>query len=60
MACLVTLSQIITEIRLLIAACDSVLLNGSNAWAMKKAQEKSLDGTCIKIFAHSAGCFMEG
>ena len=32
-----------------IAACESVLLYGSEAWTMTKAQEKSLDGTYTKM-----------
>ena len=60
MACFVTLNQIITSIRLLITACNLVQLYGSEARAMKKAQEKSLDGTCTKIFAYGAGRFIEG
>ena len=37
------------KIRLFIAACESVLLYGSEAWTMTKAQEKSLDGTNTKM-----------
>ena len=37
------------KIRLFIAACESVLLYGSEAWTMTKAQEKSLDGTYTKM-----------
>ena len=32
-----------------IAACELVLLHGSEAWKMTKAQEKSLDGTNTKM-----------
>ena len=37
------------EIRLFIAACESVLLYGSDTWTLAKAQEKSLDGTYTKM-----------
>ena len=37
------------KIRLFIAACESVLLYGSETWTLKKAQEKSLDGTYTKM-----------
>ena len=33
------------KIRLFIAACESILLYGSEAWTLTRAQEKSLDGT---------------
>ena len=32
-----------------IAACESVLLYGSETWTLTKAQEKSLDGTYTKM-----------
>ena len=35
--------------RLFIAACESVLLYGSEAWTMTKAQKKSLEGTYTKM-----------
>ena len=37
------------KIRLFIAACESVLLYGSEAWTLTRAQEKSLDGTYTKM-----------
>lgn len=37
------------KIRLFIAACESVLLYGSETWTLTKAQEKSLDGTYTKM-----------
>ena len=37
------------KIRLFIAACESILLYGSEAWTLTRAQEKSLDGTYTKM-----------
>ena len=37
------------KIRLFIAACESVLLYGSETWILTKAREKSLDGTYTKM-----------
>ena len=37
------------RVRLFIAACESVLLYGSETWTLTKAQEKSLDGTYTKM-----------
>ena len=37
------------KIRLFIAACESVLLYGSETWTLTKAQEKRLDGTYTKM-----------
>ena len=37
------------KIILFIAACESILLYGSETWTMTKAQEKSLDGTYTKM-----------
>ena len=37
------------KIRLFIAACESILLNGSEAWTLTRAQEKSSDGTYTKM-----------
>ena len=37
------------KIRLFIAACESVLLYGSETWTLTKAQEKNLDGTYTKM-----------
>jgi len=37
------------KVRLFIAACESVLLYGSETWTLTKAQEKSLDGTYTKM-----------
>ena len=34
-----------------IATCESVLLYGSEAWTMTKAQEKSLDGTYTRMLS---------
>ena len=36
------------RIKLFIAACESVLLYGSETWTLTKAQEKSLDGTAYQ------------
>ena len=37
------------KIRLFIAACESVLLYGSETWTLTKAQEKSLNGSYTKM-----------
>ena len=37
------------KVRLFIAACESVLLYGSETWTLTKAQEKNLDGTYTKM-----------
>ena len=38
------------KIRLFIAACELVLLYGSETWTLTKAQEKSLDWTYTRMF----------
>ena len=38
------------KVTFFIAACESVLLDGSETWTLAKAQEKSLDGTYTKMF----------
>ena len=38
------------KIRLFIAACESVLLYGSETWTLIRAQEKRLDGTHLSSF----------
>ena len=38
-----------------IAACESVLLYGSETWTLTKAQEKSLDGTYTKMLSMVLG-----
>ena len=43
------------KIRLFIAACESVLLYGSEVWTMTKAQEQSLDGTQTKMLRRVPG-----
>ena len=52
------------KIRLFIAACESLLLYGSETWTLTKAQEKSLDGTYTKNIhkdvAYGTGYLMEG